>query len=57
MRVEETRLPGAADFITVPRLHSFLMQDPGVIAATRRFLSEGRLRADGPTQPIPPKEE
>jgi pimeloyl-ACP methyl ester carboxylesterase len=35
---EETQLPGAADVITVPRLHSFLMDAPEVQAATANFI-------------------
>jgi pimeloyl-ACP methyl ester carboxylesterase len=51
--VEATRLPGAADFMTVPVLHSFLMGNKDVIAATRRFLSTGALRAKEASEPIP----
>jgi pimeloyl-ACP methyl ester carboxylesterase len=49
-----TRLPGAKDFMTVGALHSFLMSDPTVIAATVRFLRTGALRESGKTEPIPP---
>jgi hypothetical protein len=52
--VSSTRLPGAADFMTVPTLHSFLMTDEAVIAATGRFLRTGCLSADGIPNPIPP---
>lgn len=41
--VESTRLPGAADFLTVPCLHTFLPQNAQVIEATSRFLAEGRF--------------
>lgn len=51
--VDATRLPGAADFMTVPVLHSFLMGNKDVIAATRRFLSTGQLREHGDPAPIP----
>lgn len=37
--VEETKLAGAADFLEVPRLHSFLMDDPNVQHAVERFLA------------------
>ncbi len=47
-----TRLPGAADFMGVPVLHSFLMGNEQVIAATDRFLRTGVLRENGVTQPI-----
>lgn len=50
--VSATRLPGAADFMTVPVLHSFLMSDPATIAATRRFLETGALRESGIREPI-----
>lgn len=50
--VESTKLIGAADFATVPTLHTFLIGEPEVIAMTRRFLLEGKLRAEGDPQPI-----
>jgi pimeloyl-ACP methyl ester carboxylesterase len=52
--VASTRLAGAADFATVPNIHTFLIGDPEVVGMTRRFLKEGRLRAEGDRQPIPP---
>lgn len=51
--VASTRLPGAADFLTVPALHTFMLSNPAVIEASLRFLTTGRLRADGPAEPIP----
>jgi pimeloyl-ACP methyl ester carboxylesterase len=45
--VASTRLPGAADFLTVTALHSFLMGHAEVIDATVRFLREGKLRENG----------
>lgn len=50
--VDATRLPGAADFLTAPAIHSFLMGDETVIAATRRFLASGVLRESGEAEPI-----
>ncbi|MBN1441630.1 MAG: alpha/beta fold hydrolase [Planctomycetes bacterium] len=41
--VESTKLPGAAGFLLVEALHSFLMKDPEVIQATRRFLEKGEF--------------
>lgn len=52
VEVANTRLPGAADFMTVRQLHSFLMDNPEVIAATRRFLAGGALREGGDREPI-----
>lgn len=43
--VEETKLAGAADFLEVPRLHSFLMDDPAVQAAVVQFLKTNRFKA------------
>jgi pimeloyl-ACP methyl ester carboxylesterase len=51
--VAATRLPGAADFMTVNKLHSFLMADAEVIEATLRFLQTGALREGGAREPIP----
>ena len=53
VRVEETRLPGATDFMTVPAIHSFLMNNPAVIDASLRFLKEGQLRSEPGRTPIP----
>jgi pimeloyl-ACP methyl ester carboxylesterase len=50
--VSTTRLPGAADFMTVRSLHSFLMGNADVIAATQRFLNGGSLRESGEFEPI-----
>lgn len=56
--VSSTRLPGAADFIMVPGIHSFLMNHTECVDCTVRFLKTGRLREDGETHPIPmPAEE
>jgi len=56
VELENTRLPGAADFMTVNQIHSFLMTNPEVIAATRRFLKTGALRENGEQEPIPREE-
>jgi pimeloyl-ACP methyl ester carboxylesterase len=52
--LESACLPGAADFMTVRAMHSFLMYNPEVVASSARFLQTGRLRAEGEAQPIPP---
>jgi len=55
--VESTRLAGAADFLRVPALHTFMMRDPAVIAAAGRFLAKGALAESGMADPIPKKRE
>ena len=55
--VDSTRLPGAADFITVRCLHSFLMSSDKVVDSTVRFLKEGRFREKGNPRPIPRTEK
>ena len=52
VEVSNTRLPGAVDFMTVEALHSFLMDNEEVIAATVRFLKTGALRESGVREPI-----
>lgn len=51
--VNSTRLPGAADFILLPVLHSFMMNDARSIAHTLQFLKTGKFRESGESQPIP----
>jgi len=43
VRVAETRLDGADDFLVLPVRHSRMMRHPDVQAATLRFLREGRF--------------
>lgn len=50
--VDETRLPGAADFILVPANHSALMLSSQARDYTLRFLREGRFRENGPSEGI-----
>ena len=51
--VESARLPGAADYLRVPRIHSFLMNDETVIAATLSFLKNERFSNSREPTPIP----
>ena len=44
VRVATTHLVGEADFVIVPVLHSFMMNDRRVMECTLRFLQEGRFR-------------
>ena len=55
--LSSTRLPGAADFMTVSCLHSFLMYSREAIEAAVRFIQTGCLRASGQRQPIPDETE
>jgi pimeloyl-ACP methyl ester carboxylesterase len=52
VEVANTRLPGAADFMTVCGMHSFLMDREDVIDATCGFLKTGALRETGIREPI-----
>lgn len=51
--VDSTRLEGAADFVVVDRLHTFLVADDQTREYTIRFLKEGRFREEDERQPIP----
>ncbi len=51
--VDETRLPGAADFAVVPVSHTFIMNDSRVLEMTVNFLREGYLVSKDARQPIP----
>jgi len=43
VRVAETRLPGAEDFLLLPVHHAAMMRDPEVQRATATFLEQGRF--------------
>jgi hypothetical protein len=51
VRVEETRLDGAEDFLVVPVHHAAMMHDPAVRRATIRFLESGRFAAADRAEP------
>ncbi len=53
VRLESTRLAGAADFITVRSLHSMMMRNAEAIECSARFLKEGHFRESGQPEPIP----
>ncbi len=50
--IASARLVGAADFLQVPKIHSFLMTDATVIAAVRHFLEHGCFSPDRKADPI-----
>lgn len=50
--VASTRLPGAADFILLPVIHSFLMNDKRSVEVTRHFLKHGQLVPERQPEPI-----
>ena len=50
--VAETRLPGAADFVIVPALHTFIMDDAQVQEYTLRFLQHGYFIAPEVRRPL-----
>lgn len=50
--IEEAKLPGAHDFLVVPVLHSFLMDDRDVQTATLRFLETGSFHEGGERSPL-----
>jgi hypothetical protein len=50
--VESARLPGAADFVVVPALHSFIMDDPLVHQYTLSFLENGYFVSEAERRPV-----
>ncbi len=50
--VDETKLPGARDFIVVNGLHALLMTNPEVQQATLRFLDHGYFVSEDKRQPL-----
>jgi pimeloyl-ACP methyl ester carboxylesterase len=49
--VDSTRLAGAADFITIRRTHTALLQDADCRECTVRFLKSGRFQEPEPSDP------
>ena len=52
VRVEETRLEGADDFLLIPVRHAFMMRDPTVQEATASFLKGGSFGASAAKPPV-----
>lgn len=50
--IDETRLPGACDFIVVPTTHSGMLLDPASQKCVVRFLQDGFFRENGTRRPI-----
>ena len=50
--VDTTKLAGAADFVVVPVLHSFMMDDDKVQQYTLRFLQHGYFISAEQRQPL-----
>jgi len=48
VRVEETRLQGAHDFLLLPVHHAAMMKHQGVQQATATFLKTGQFQAAAP---------
>jgi len=44
VRVEETKLPGAADFMVIHNTHTLILFDPETVQQTIHFLKNGRFR-------------
>jgi hypothetical protein len=53
LSVDETRLPGARDFLVVPVVHGLIATNERVHQYTLRFLKEGYFVASDQRQPIP----
>jgi hypothetical protein len=53
VKVEETRLPGARDFIVIDGLHAILMSNPDVQKAALRFLQHGCFVSEEGRRPLP----
>lgn len=50
--VASTKLPGASDFVVLPVLHTFMMNDPKVQECVLRFLNEGYFTAKDQASPL-----
>ena len=50
--VPETKLPGASDFLVLPALHAFMMDEPKVQEATLSFLLHGYFESADRRHPL-----
>jgi hypothetical protein len=50
--VEETKLPGARDFVVIEGLHAFLMGYEDVQKAALRFIEHGHFVSEEQRQPL-----
>jgi pimeloyl-ACP methyl ester carboxylesterase len=50
--VEETKLPGAHDFLVLPSTHTWFMDDPQVRESTLRFLQQGWFVSQAERKPL-----
>ena len=53
VKVEETKLPGARDFVLIDGLHAVLMSNPDVQKAALRFLQHGYFVSEERRQALP----
>lgn len=56
VRVQETRLDGARDFLVVPGLHTLIMDQDRVREATVRFLQHGYFISAAQRHPLPDRD-
>ncbi len=54
--VEETKLPGARDFMIAPVLHSTMMDNSSVMTYVLNFLQTGSFDPSRPRHELPPNE-
>ena len=54
--MSETKLPGASDFVVLPVVHTFMMDEPRVQESTLRFLLHGYFVSEEKRQPLTKEE-
>lgn len=55
--VDETKLDGATDFLVVPVIHTFIMNDERVRQSTKQFLEHGFFISEEKRSPLPSPDE